>query len=297
MGEFIQAALQEYFTRTPTEKIDPLALKMFYQQYPGPASHLPCFVAARRNWYESGNDSTTLLETSLPQVFRYDQQPLLLADNVRVLRDDGAVSTEDLGLHSFLELTGPAYKVVEADKSRVHPRHLWWKPGPQIELPEACPQFFHESGQWGLGDEQTPPEKWREICNHIVFTFSDADNWDVENVDFTVGGADPQDFYQTDAWAGFDPNNDEHRSYEEMSDSYRESCEREIRKVIGNTVPDNFSWEDLSRFIPEGLQIVAVTPEYKSLRNRKPVNLMLILSNDEIIRLRLYQASEHRARR
>src|SRR5262249_35246104 len=30
-------------------------------------------------------------------------------------------------------------------------------------------------------------------------------------VDFTVGGADPQDFYQTDAWAGFDPYNGEGR--------------------------------------------------------------------------------------
>jgi hypothetical protein len=73
-----------------------------------------------------------------------------------------------------------------------------------------------------------------------------------------------------------------------MSESYRESCEREIRNVIGNAVPENFSWEDLLRFTPEGLQIAAVTPEYKSLRNRRTVNLLLILSNDEMLRLRIY---------
>jgi hypothetical protein len=31
----------------------------------------------------------------------------------------------------------------------------------------------------------------------VVFVFSDPSNWGVENVNFTVGGADPQDFYQT----------------------------------------------------------------------------------------------------
>jgi len=40
-----------------------------------------------------------------------------------------------------------------------------------------------------------PPTEWREVRNHVVFAFNDPNNWAVENVDFTVGGADPQDFY------------------------------------------------------------------------------------------------------
>jgi hypothetical protein len=64
--------------------------------------------------------------------------------------------------------------------------------------------------------------------------------------------ADPQDIYQTDAWAGFDPSNDQGRSLEEMSESYRESSESEIRNLIGNAVPKYFSWGDLLRFVPEG---------------------------------------------
>jgi hypothetical protein len=60
-----------------------------------------------------------------------------------------------------------------------------------------------------------------------------------------TGAAYPQDFYQTDAWGGFDPKNDQGRSYQEMLESYRESCEREIRNLIGHAVPKNFSWAAL----------------------------------------------------
>jgi len=73
-----------------------------------------------------------------------------------------------------------------------------------------------------------------------------------------------------------------------MSESYRESCEREIRNLIGNAVPKNFSWNDLLRFVPEGEQIIAVTPEYKSRRKHMPVGVILLLSNDEMVRLSLF---------
>ncbi|MBO0862953.1 MAG: hypothetical protein J2P21_31545 [Chloracidobacterium sp.] len=46
------------------------------------------------------------------------------------------------------------------------------------------------------------------------------------------------------------------RSYQEMSESYRELCEREIRNLICNAVPTKFSWEDLMKFVPEGEQII-----------------------------------------
>lgn len=55
-----------------------------------------------------------------------------------------------------------------------------------------------------------------------------------------------------------------------MSESYRESREREIRNLIGDAVPKNISWDDLLRFVPEGEQIIAVTPEYRSRRKHRP---------------------------
>jgi hypothetical protein len=222
-----------------------------------------------------------------PAVFSYERAPLLLADEVRLAGEDGKVFSETYGLHTFLELTGAAYEVLAADKSRLQVRHLWWKPGAQIPLPYSCSLIFHQAGQWGFGTEDDPPAEWNEVGDHAVFTFNDSSNWDVDSVDFTVGGADPQAFYQTDAWAGFDPDNDDGRSYEEMSDSYSESCEREIRKVIGNAIPENFCWDDLLRFAPEGLQVAAITPEYNSGRSRRPETVILTLSNDERVTLRL----------
>jgi hypothetical protein len=286
--DFIRDSLFEYFSRTPIEEIDPLALIQFYHDYPAQASKLPCFVAARRKRYESGDDVINMTSLSAPQVLSYEDPPLLLADKARVIREDGTVDSVEYGLHTFLELTGAAYKVMEADESRLDIRRLWWKPGEQIQIASGCPQIFYKAGQWGLGTEQEPLEEWREISNHVVFTFNDPNNWDVGQVDFTVGGADPQDFYQTDAWAGFDPSNDQGRSREEMSESYQESCERQIRNLIGNAVPKNFSWDDLLRFVPEGEQIIAVTPEYKSRRKHRPAGVILLLSNDEMVRLSLF---------
>jgi hypothetical protein len=286
--DFVRDSLFEYFSRMPVEEKDPLALVQFYRDYPAQASNLPCFVAARRKRYESGGDVSKMTSLSAPQVLSYENPSLLLADKARVILEDGTVDTSEYGLHTFLELTGAAYQVMEADDSRLDIRHLWWKPGGQIPLASGCPQIFHKAGYWGLGTEQEPPGEWREIDNHVVFAFNDPNNWDVDNVDFTVGGADPQDFYQTDAWAGFDPNNDQGRSREEMSASYRESCEREIRNLIGNAVPKNFSWDDLLRFVPEGEQIIAVTPEYRSRRKQIPISVILLLSNDEMVRLSLF---------
>jgi hypothetical protein len=286
--DFIRDSLFEYFSRTPVDEIDPLALAQFYNDYPAQASMLPCFVAARRKRYESGDDVSKMTSLFAPQVLSYENPPLLLADKARVIREDGTVISVEYGLHTFLELTGAAYKVMEADESRLDVRRLWWKPGEQITLPNGCPQIFHKAGQWGLGTENEPPREWREISNHVVFTFSDPNNWGVENVDFTVGGADPQDFYQSDAWGGFDPKNDQGRSYQEMSESYRESCEREIRNLIGNAVPMNFSWEDLMKFVPDGEQIIEISPVYKSRRKHRPDGVILLLSNDEIVRLSLF---------
>ncbi|MCI0659569.1 MAG: hypothetical protein L0220_00695 [Acidobacteria bacterium] len=286
--DFVRDSLSEYFSQTSIGEIDPLALQQFYHDYPAKAAKLPCFVAARRKRYESGDDVGKITTLFAPEVLSYQKSPLLLTEKVRIIQEDETIDSSEYGLHTFLELTGVAYKVLEADESRLDIRSLWWKPGEQIPLASGCLQIFHKAGQWGLGTEKEPPSEWREIDNHVVFAFNHPNNWDIANVDITVGGADPQDFYQTDAWAGFNPQNGEGRSKEEMTRSYRESCEREIRNLIGNAVPKNFSWDDLLRFVPEGEQIVAVTPEYKSRRKHRPVSIIIMLSKEEMVRLRLF---------
>jgi len=129
--------------------------------------------------------------------------------------------------------------------------------------------------------------EWRDVGDHTAFTFNDASTWDADDISFTVGGADPLEFYRSDGWDGFDPFNDTGRSYEEMSEIYGESCECEIRKIIGNAVSNNFAWGDLLRFIPEGQQIVSITPNYKGGRSRNPEAVTLILSDGEKVTLKL----------
>lgn len=284
---FIRDALAEYFTQSPASEINALALQGFYRDYPKQARNLPVFVAARRKPYESGNDVGEATRSFTPEVFTYEHPQLLLAEDVQVVQEDGKVFSDTNGLHTFLELIGTAYEVLAADQSRLSIQHLWWKPGAPIPLLEGCSLIFHEAGQWGFGTEKEPPVKWRDVGNHVVFTFNDPSNWDVDSVDFTVGGADPQVFYQSDAWAAFDPTNDDGRSYEEMSESYEQSCEREIRKIIGNAVPQDFSWDDLIRFVPEGEKIIRLAPEYKSRRSHKLETVLLSLSNEEEVRLRV----------
>jgi hypothetical protein len=286
--DFVRDALAEYFTTTPASEINALVLKSFYRDYPEQARSLPIFVAARRQPYEPGNNSSEMARSFEAEVFHYEHPPLLLADEVQFVQDDGKVFSESCGLHTFLELTGAAYEILAADESRLQIQRLWWKPGAQIPLPDGCSLIFYETGQWGFGDEGEPPAEWREVGNQVVFTLNDTSNWDVESVDFTVGGADPQEFYRADAWAGFDPNNDDGRSYDEMSESYGESCEREIRKVIGNAIPRNFSWDDLIRFVPEGERIVSFNPQYKCRRSHRPETVTITLSNEERVRLRIH---------
>jgi hypothetical protein len=36
--------------------------------------------------------------------------------------------------------------------------------------------------------------------------------------------------------------------------------------------------------LPKGEQIIAITPEYTSRRKHRPVSVMIILSNDEMVR-------------
>ena len=107
--DYIRDSLFGYLSQTPIEEIDPLALGQFYHDYAAQASKLPCFVAARRKRYESGEDMSKM--TSL-----YENPPLLLADKVRVVQEDGSAYPSGYGLHTFLELTGPSYKVIEASR-------------------------------------------------------------------------------------------------------------------------------------------------------------------------------------
>ena len=56
---------------------------------------LPCFVAARRKWYESGGDVSKMTSLFAPQVLSYENPSLLLADKARVILEDGTVDASE----------------------------------------------------------------------------------------------------------------------------------------------------------------------------------------------------------
>jgi hypothetical protein len=119
----------------------------------------PC-QKLRGNHWEDRSLSVGRRDGSLLNLLLF---PLLLADKARTVREDGTAYSSEYGLHTFLELAGAAYKVLEADESRLDIQHLWWKPGEQIPLPSGRLQIFHKAGQWGLGTEReapTWPSEW-----------------------------------------------------------------------------------------------------------------------------------------
>jgi hypothetical protein len=288
LQDFIRDALTKYFTETPIDKINAFALHDFYRSYPEQARVLPYFVASRRKDYKPGIDKGELNGLYPPQVFSYARPPLLLADEIQVFDENKNISSCNYGLHSFLKLTGKGCKVLEGDNSRLDIRRLWWKPGPQIALPAGCSTIFHETGQWGLSTMCELPLEWRNVGNRVVFAFNRSSAQGVTDVDFIVGGADPRKFYQAFAWAGFDRKSANGSDDEEKANGYRESCEREARKIIGNAVPKNFSLDDLSRFVRGDRRIVRIAFEYRNGHDQQPAAVRLLLSDKQKIRLKLF---------
>ncbi len=120
-----------------------------------------------------------------------------------------------------------------------------------------------------------------------VFSFTEASNWDVDSVDWTVGTTDFVAFLRNEAWAGFDPENDEH-DQDELRMAYEESVERLMREVIGNCVPLRFSAADLQAFMPtKEARIKTVRYHYGDGERVLPDEITATNAAGEAVRLRL----------
>jgi|SRR5437588_1087997 len=177
------------------------------------------------------------------ELFTYDAVPRLFEEGVIVLDREGHRQKDEHGLSSFIKLVERCYALKHGDRERLKIESLWWKPGKPIK------DFFYEPGDWGVGTADRPPAKWHSVDQTRVFSFSNASNWEVDSVEWTVGACDMVAFLRNEAWAGFDPENNEH-NYEEMQACYEESIDRVLREVIGNCVPVTFTVHDLQSFMP-----------------------------------------------
>ncbi len=214
------------------------------------------------------------------ELFTYDAAPRLLLEGVTVIDSEGQQLEDGHGLSSFIKLVGKCYALKHGDPNRLKVESLWWKPGRLIR------GFFHEPGQWGVGDCVRPPSEWHLVEQESVFTFNDASNWDVADVDWTVGTTDIVAFLRNESWAGFDYESDEH-NYEELQESYEQSIDRVLREVIGNCVPFRFTVYDLQAFMPtKDARIQKVRYHYEG-QGVSPQEITVVNAKGEEMRLKL----------
>lgn len=244
----------------------------------------PYFVAARLLALDSPDSLEDLDQKGDDELFTYDTQPRLLREGVSVIDDEGTVRVEDYGLASFLSMLGDSYHLEHGDEGRLLINALWWKPGKHTRL------FFSEPGEYGIGDGDAPPAAWHKVDHTPVFAFSDCSNWDVASIDWTVGTSDIVGFLLTQAWAGFNPENEKYDA-DEMREYYEKSLQNVLCEVIGNCVPVAFTIGDLQRFMPtKAARIKSVRYHYPDVDVEFPDAVTVMNARGEEVRLRLLQS-------
>ncbi|HEV7843043.1 MAG TPA: hypothetical protein VGO69_05065, partial [Pyrinomonadaceae bacterium] len=241
----------------------------------------PYIVAAELLPLDSPSSLEDLDRKGDSELFTYAAAPRLLEEGVTVLDCEGQTQEDEHGLSSFLKMVGKCYALKHGDPARLKVESLWWKPSKQVR------GFFHEPGGWGTGTIGRPPAQWHAVSEEAVFSFTEASNWEVESVDWTVGTKDIVSFLRNEAWAGFDPESDEH-NYEELQACYEESIERCLREVIGNCVPFRFTVQDLQAFMQtKEARIQKVRYHYGEGQGNTPQEITVVNAKGEEARLRL----------
>jgi hypothetical protein len=130
---------------------------------------------------------------------------------------------------------GPVYQLAYGNKAILNIMQLYWKPG------ESRPDMFNEPGQWGLSSADQEPEHWFPVTELPVFAFEDTDcefqegerHSDKESY-IVVGCNDPISFLDNEAWALFDPADDE--DYDPQRETFAYSIHYLIMRLLGEAV-------------------------------------------------------------
>jgi hypothetical protein len=232
------------------------------------------------------------------QIFAYgEEQPRLLEAGVMAgvptiqYAHDTAMQGEPefqyhmYGRDAFLPMLGAAYTLKCGNSERLMTGTIYWKPGPKLA------DVFNVPGEWGIGDDGQEPTIWQPVTAATVFAFNDPDSWDVDSVKFIVGTTNPLGFYQTEAWAGFDPQNDDY-DYDQIQESYAASCMAHIRALIGDAIPADFDIFDIqANMQTKEARITSIRYHYprhsKAQRHVKPIAITARNSAGEKKRLKL----------
>jgi len=109
-----------------------------------------------------------------------------------------------------------------------------------------------------LSTADAEPTQWQPVTAPFVLVLEAPSGWEVEEVAWTVGTADPLAFYQQGAGAGFDDEDEDGDS-----DSYHASCTRVIRGLLGDALPQSFSPSAIAPLMPTPIaQITGIAYHY-----------------------------------
>ncbi len=297
---FVKAQLFAFlFAPANRERIRPEWVSAYYRFDPERAMRdAPYFIAAPLTHSALGSVED-LNKYDEPRIFGYSEAaPTLLEEAVMVLTstvergDDGRLvegapgfQPFEHGRDAFVPMTGQAYTLLDGNAERLAIGTIWWRPGAERD------DEFYLPGEWGINFSNREPENWQPISVSTVFAFNDPSCWDVDDVDFVVGTSDPLAFYHNQAWAGFDPHNDDY-DYEQIRDAYAESCVAHIRKLIGDAIPAKFELREImSRMQDQQARITSIRYHYPpgtgAMHKTSPIAITARNSAGERKRLKL----------
>lgn len=221
-------------------------------------------------------------------VFTYDEPPTLIQETVTVLLNGSEPLVHEYGVHSFVPLLENPHFLQNGNQTKLSIGEVYWQPGAKGK------EFFYQPGKFGISYNQGPPTEWLDVTHQPVFAFTDPGT-DLDYIDFIVGTNDPISFLTNEVWAGFCPSDD--YDHDPQYDSFRESCERMIRALMGKCVPRDFSLHDLRAFLKPNEAVKLVTYRYLRGTFKKdgtvkegacPIGITLQTSTGRNVKLKFY---------
>lgn len=247
----------------------------------------PYFVAAQYESYQSGDSSETD-NVSDEQVCRYDNQPMLIDSTVKVVEDDRQCVCS-YGISSFIslitqQLEQTLQKLLVGNPARLKEHQLWWKPGVTRQDANSLisADWFRERGQWTLFPKEqslSQVEQWHPVSAD-VFAFNTISSWDIGEVDWVIGTADPIAAMENFSQAAFDPNDDDH-DFDVIQEAYEASTQGIIRQLMGDAVAPTFSYWELSSYaarktgVPQSV-ITIFEIKFQHNSDQRPERIILI---------------------
>lgn len=245
----IEDALFAELCSLETIHATPENIKALYKTNPERANNeCPYITAAPCLPYEPGENSEWESEKGEEKVFLKENAPLLIKHEVRVTDEESCYYCY-YGVSSFVEeisqKVGTPYEITCASTKPV--KHLIWKPGEAIPN-RAGLNWLRSRGEFCLTDEEPTNEaEWHKV-ERDVFAFSFPSNWDIEDVEWTIGCEDPIKAISELGYAGFDPENDD-RDRDELMSSYENSMDELIERLSPPPPIDSISGDLKQEFL------------------------------------------------